>query len=78
MKGTLSKLIESSYVDSVSKSIKNKLAWKVNPYSFIQGDFKHQRKKRLKNIDYDNGTLKVTVLQIDTKLFTTGKISAIM
>lgn len=53
MSGTLYSLIEASYVDSVSKSIKGKLAWKVNPYVFVSGDKKYQRKKSLGRYKYD-------------------------
>lgn len=33
--------------DDMLKSIKNKLAWKVVPYHFIQGDRKYQKRKSM-------------------------------
>ena len=53
MRTSLSKLIESAYVDSIDKSIKGKIAWRTNSYDIKSGDRKYQRKKRLGTEDYD-------------------------
>lgn len=46
------KLLEKSYSDSIGKSYKTKLAWKVDPMPFVMGNLRLKRKRESGIYDY--------------------------